>query len=104
VGCSVACHERSRIPIALLHSRVRFIGEFLKFATTARSPAEVLALANQRYGCGWSTQAQVSRRRGWLQSAGMLQMDASDQLVTTELGQELVAREISSKSVDEPLA
>jgi Restriction endonuclease len=81
-----------RIPIALLHSRVRFIGELLKFTTTPRSMAEVLALANERYGCGWSTQAQVSRRRGWLQSAGMLQMDASDQLVTTEQGQELLVR------------
>jgi hypothetical protein len=81
-----------RIPIALLHSRVRFIGEFLKFTTTPRSMAEVLALANERYGCGWSTQAQVSRRRGWLQSAGMLQMDTSDQLVTTEQGEGLLAR------------
>jgi hypothetical protein len=81
-----------RIPVALMHSRVRFIGEFLKITTTPRSTAEVLALANQQYGCGWSTQAQVDRRRGWLQSAGMLQVDASDGLMTTEPGRALLAR------------
>jgi predicted RNA-binding protein with PUA-like domain len=80
----------ARIPIALLHSRVRFIGELLAVATNPRSTPEILQIANEQYGAGWTTQAQVGRRRGWLQSAGMVRVDESNRLVTTEDGRALL--------------
>lgn len=81
-----------RIPVALLHGRVRFIGELLSVATSPKSTSEILLIANEQYGTGWTTQAQVDRRRGWLQSAGMLHVDESNRLVTTEDGRALVER------------
>lgn len=83
---------RAEIVAALLHSRVRFVGEMLAEATEPRTTGELLAVANQRYGMTWTTQGQIDRRRGWLQSAGMLSVDESQRIVTTELGRALLAR------------
>lgn len=80
-----------RLIVALLHSRVRFIGEMLQSVFTPLTTSELLDVANEQYGCGWSTKAQIDRRRGWLQSAGMLEIDESNRLVATTLGRSTVS-------------
>src|SRR5438445_1643891 len=57
-----------------------------------RRSEELLALANERYGMGWTTRTQVDRRRGWLQSAGAIEADAERRLTITELGRQILAR------------
>jgi hypothetical protein len=79
-----------RIPIAMLHSRVRFVGEMLECTLEPMTTGEILDVANEKYGSGWSTKAQIDRRRGWLQSAGMLEVDEANRLVTTPEGQALL--------------
>jgi hypothetical protein len=78
------------IIIALMHSRVRFVGELLNAAAEPKSIAELLDIANSDFGAGWTTKAQVQRRRGWLQSAGMLVEVGSDRLQASDLGKWLV--------------
>ena len=79
-----------RITVGLLHSRIRFIGEMLITVMEPRTTGELLEIANNWYGCGWSTKAQIDRRRGWLQSAGMLQLDETNRLVITPAGKAMV--------------
>lgn len=79
-----------RIVVGLLHSRIRFVGEMLITAEEPRTTGELLEIANQQYGCDWSTKAQIDRRRGWLQSAGMLELDETNRLVITSAGHAMV--------------
>lgn len=75
-----------RLLIGLLHSRVRFVGEFLHEALEPLSDSDVLAIANEYYGAGWKTRAQIRRRRGWLESAGFLTETNEGLLQTTPSG------------------
>lgn len=84
--------------IALLHSRVRFVGEMLHAAREPRTINELLRTANEGFGTKWSTTAQILRRRGWLQSAGMLEDVNGDRVKTTDRGRQL----LSVLSVKEP--
>lgn len=81
----------NRILAALLHGRCQFIGELLAAAREPRSPAELLAVANDRFGMRWDTHTQVANRRGWLQSAGMLSANGDGKLQTTPAGSALLA-------------
>ena len=65
---------RNEIIIGLLHSRVRFVGEMLAETRQPRTVSQLLEIANVLYDMSWSTQAQIARRRGWLQSAGYLSL------------------------------
>jgi hypothetical protein len=80
-----------RLVIALLHSRVRFVGEMLAELSVPRTTSAMLAVANERYGMGWSTKAQIARRRGWLQSAGLVVADEEQRLHLTDRGAALLA-------------
>ena len=82
----------NRILVALLHARIRFIGEMLDAAIEPITTSDLLDVANNQYACGWSTKAQIDRRRGWLQSAGMLATDESNRLQTTPEGKALLNR------------
>lgn len=79
-----------RIVIALLHSRTKFIGEFLHATRSPITHAELLGIANTEYGLGWDTEAQITRRRGWLQSAGFITVNAEQRLVITAAGEALL--------------
>jgi predicted RNA-binding protein with PUA-like domain len=79
-----------RVIAALLHSRCQFIGEMLAEAREPVSPAELLAVAGQRYGLGWDTQTQINNRRGWMQSAGMLEPNVDGKLQITAAGASLL--------------
>ena len=78
--------------VALLHSRVRFIGEMVAVLREPHDTEAVLAIANHDFGMGWQTRAQIDRRRGWLQSAGAVVPDAEGRLVATELGLAVLPR------------
>lgn len=80
--------------VAEMHARIQFIGEMLRALYTPRSAAELLEIANDDYGMGWNTAAQISRRRGWLQSAGFITVDADGLLVATDEGR-VLAGELS---------
>jgi hypothetical protein len=78
--------------VALLHSRVQFVGEMIASVAEPRAPEEILGIANTNYSMGWQTRAQVDRRRGWLQSAGVISADSEGRLVATEMGRQLLPR------------
>ncbi len=89
--------------VALLHSRIQFIGEMIASIIEPRSPEEILAIANIDYSMGWQTRAQVDRRRGWLQSAGVISADSEGRLVATEAGRQLLPRlELQSSAPSAP--
>lgn len=71
--------------VGLLHSRMQLMGELMKLLEEHGSPDRLLEEADRRYGMGWNTRAQVDRRRGWLQSAGMLEVgEEADWHLTAE--------------------
>lgn len=78
--------------VGILHSRVRFIGELLAALAQPQTSEEVRRVANERYVMGWATRAQIDRRRGWLQSAGLLVLDNEGRLALTTAGQVLLER------------
>jgi hypothetical protein len=86
-----------RYLIALLHARVRFIGELLLILDQPRTIESVRREANTGFKMGWTTRAQIDRRRGWLQSAGAIMEDEEGRLVATAIGREM-ARVLDSQS------
>ena len=81
------------IVIALIHSRVRFIGEILEELQTApRSVQKLLSVANDQYGFAWKSAGPISCRRGWLQAAGFVGVDADKKLTITEAGRTFLTR------------
>jgi hypothetical protein len=79
-----------RVVVALLHSRCLFIGELLAEAAVPRTTDELQSIAGGRYGLSWESQTQITNRRGWLQSAGMMAVTESGKLQTTAEGKALV--------------
>ncbi len=85
--------------VTQLHKSVRFVGEMLAQLIDPKSTSDLLEIANLQYGMSWKTETQLHRRRGWLQSAGMLAVTDGRQLVITEDGRKLV----ESLDLAEPL-
>ena len=82
---------RDEIIVGLLHSRVRFVGEMLAQTRQPRTVSQLLEIANVLYEMSWNTQAQIARRRGWLQSAGYLRVDENQRLSITAAGEEFLS-------------
>lgn len=79
--------------IAEMHRNVQFIGELLAVLETPLSAEELLLAANTRYRMGWRSTAQLNFRRGWLQSAGLLEHnDVTGALERTDGGSVLLHR------------
>ena len=79
--------------IALIHSRVRFIGEMLEeLQKRPRSTFELQSIANEEYEFSWNQDSPVSHRRGWLQSAGFIEVTYGNKLTITEAGRTFLAR------------
>lgn len=89
-GRTWLAREDPAFVVAQLHRRVRYVGELLARTTRPCTPSELLADANERYGMGWSTEAQVASRRRWLESAGMLAVTTDGRLATTDAGHQLL--------------
>lgn len=82
----------STVVLAQLHQRTRFVGEMLLAVTEPQTAAEVLETANSLYGMGWTTKAQIRRRRGWLQSLGAIEADEDGKLVLTADGRDALSK------------
>ena len=80
----------ARIPVAIVHSRIRFVGEMLAELREPKSTQELL-IAARRYGLTWNTPTQIHERRGWLQSAGLVE-PANGRLVITAAGTSLLSQ------------
>ena len=78
------------IPIAIIHSRIKFVGEMLSELEVPKS-VEALRKAAVHYGLDWKTNTQIDNRRGWLQSAKLIER-AKDHLALTEAGRQLLGR------------
>ena len=88
--------------IAIIHSRVKFVGEMLSELDEPRS-TEALRKIAIRYGLDWQTHTQIDNRRGWLQSAELIE-GTKDRLSLTSAGRQLVDQlenHDSSQSISE---
>jgi hypothetical protein len=85
--------DDSALLIAEMHRNVQFVGELLALAGTPLSTEELLVAANTTYRMGWRSVAQLNFRRGWLQSAGLLEHDhVAGALERTDGGSALLHR------------
>lgn len=78
--------------IALLHSRIQFIGEMLAELVNTPKSSRELQKSAQSYGIFWEKLAQIQLRRGWLESAGLIEPDGQGRLRLTDSGRYLVSR------------
>ena len=92
VGAALLHHRDDALVLAHLHQRARFVGELLAAVSQPRTTTELLAIANDHYGMGWTTKAQIQRRRGWLQSVGAIITDDNGRLSLTESGRSVLGR------------
>ena len=101
-SCDVWRRTENPIPlITEMHRNIRFIGEFLMLLDAPVSTEQLLNRANERYRMGWRSVAQLNFRRGWLQSAGLLNAQSLSQtLIRTEAGSALV----EGLEIEPPLA
>ncbi len=80
------------IMIALLHSRLRFIGEMLFELQSGPQSDEDLRARAELYQLYWNTPSQINWRRGWLESAGMIECTDDRLLKITDEGLSLITR------------
>ena len=59
---------------------------------TPQSMAELRSIANAEYGFNWTQDKPVANRRGWLQSAGFIEVKADKKLTITEAGRAFLTR------------
>ena len=80
------------ILIALLHSRIRYIGEMLaELRNTPRTIDELNAVAGE-YGLIWDSTDQVTRRKGYLESAKLIAPTGTGSLTITDAGRDLLSK------------
>ncbi len=93
--------EEDGLLIALLHSKIRFVGEMLAEIAEKPRSSDELRKAAKDYGLNWERQTQVDRRRGWIQSAGMITPMDNGSLAITGVGRELLSKlELYKPSAD----
>lgn len=72
--------------LTLIHGRVRFVGEMLATLVEPRADDDLLEIANDQYGMGWTTPAQISRRTYMLRGLGAAALTDDGRLVATTMG------------------
>ncbi|MCY4193049.1 MAG: hypothetical protein OXF04_01960 [bacterium] len=82
----------NEILIGLLHSRVKFFGELLAELRDQPRSIKELRRAAQQYGLNWESNGQLGRRRGWLESAGLIEPTDEGRLAITDAGRDLLSR------------
>lgn len=80
------------IIVALLHSQVRFFGEMLAELREAPLTVGELHEAAEKYDLNWETQSQIEKRRGWLESAKLIEPTDRGCLAITDAGRDLLER------------
>ena len=90
------------ILIALLHSRVKFVGEMLAELRGEPRSIEELRIAANDYGLNWGSKNQITRRRGWMVSAKMIEADGAGHLTLTDAGRDLLAQLIVHSPASRP--
>lgn len=80
------------ILIGLLHSRLQYFGEMLAELRDGPQSIEELRQAAKKYGLDWDSHNQVHRRRGWLESAKLVEPVGNDRLAITDAGHNLLAK------------
>ena len=94
--------EDDGILIAILHSRIRFLGEMLaELRGTPLAIGELLERA-EKYGLNWSTPSQIEQRRGWLQSAKLIEPIDNGRLAITEAGRDLLTKLATHRADSDP--
>ena len=79
--------------IAILHSRVRFVGELLKLLQESpQTHANLNSAASSLFGIEWSTLDQIRRRTVWLRSTGVVDLRFDNALCLTKVGESLLTR------------
>lgn len=84
--------EDDGILIAILHSRIRFFGEMLAELRGAPLAIGELLEAAEKYDLYWRTPTQIWQRRGWLESAKLIEPIGNDRLAITDAGRNLLAK------------
>ena len=79
------------ILIGLLHSRLQYFGEMLSELHEGPRSLEELRQAAEKYNLNWDTDNQGHRRRGWLESAKLVEPDGKDRLAITDAGRSLLS-------------
>lgn len=86
-------NDDAGVVLALLHSQVRFIGEMLaELQKAPRSTPELRSIAHKEHRLKWDTNTQIDVRRGWLQSAGFIDVNADKKLTITAAGRTFLTR------------
>ena len=89
---------------ALVHGRIRFVGEFLALLDAPATTEEVLKHANERYAMNWTTSAQITRRRQFLTSLGYVEADDSGGMRRTGTGTSALGRIELASPIEAPEA
>lgn len=78
--------------LALVHARVRYVGEMLAALDTPRSLDALLIHANNAYDMRWATGGQITRRRQLLGGVGAIELDDEGRIARTTFGQSVLER------------
>ena len=93
------------ILIALLHSRTKYLGEMLAELGTGSNTLDELNKSANTYGLKWDSLNQVNLRRGWLQSAKLIEAVNGDALSITDAGYDLLTDlQLHQPSTPSPLS
>ncbi len=80
------------ILIGLLHSRLQYFGEMLAELSEEPKSIEELRRAAKKYGLDWDSRTQVNIRRGWLESAKLVEPVGDNRLAITDMGRDLLSK------------
>jgi hypothetical protein len=77
----------------IIHANVRYVGELLADASDGEfTHQDLLSIADERYGLGWSSLDQIRRRTTLLRATGHLELRFDHKLVVTDAGRDLLSR------------
>lgn len=86
--------------LAVIHCRVRYVGELLADLDTPRTIQELLQHANSNYGMNWTSSGQIVRRRHLLGGLGAIELDEEGRLRRTSFGESALTQLRIAHSLD----
>ncbi len=92
--------SEDKVLIAVLHGRMRFVGEMLHELRTPKSIEQLRVIAVS-YGLQWDRQTQIQSRRGWLESAKLIEI-SNKNLQLTQVGHDLLNWLESRNQIESP--